>query len=186
MICPNCNREFFEGGEKCPHCGIEIDKGFFETSTNLEDGVVKNKKSPKKIIIAVIAVVLAIAIALGVFYFLNQKNNPGSQEKTLKEILAENTDKTVVEFIHEDFDSDGSYEAYAITSIFEKKDNFYIDADIWFINEDGAHKLKNSVFCYLNGLIDINEKIFVSFEIKTSENAESLSYIYSAKNNKPI
>ncbi|MBE6783303.1 MAG: hypothetical protein E7536_04765 [Ruminococcaceae bacterium] len=146
------------------------------------------EKASKKVVIAVIAVVLIIAlIAGGIFFFRwKEKQSTKNTEEKLTEILEAATTKPIVEMICDDYDKNGTYEAYAIVG--QTGDNqdetehpeFY-NADIYFVSEKEAQLVKENVSGKTNGIIKENKAIFISIEIYTSNTNEGKSFIYTVK-----
>ena len=96
----------------------------------------------------------------------------GSDSKSvLLNLLKNSTTDNVIEFLYDDYDADGKYEAFAVTS------NNSIDLDwncldgcnIWFINSDGANIIKSNFGAKTNGeqignLYEAGNKKFISYK----------------------
>ncbi len=144
----------------------------------------RGKKSQKqKIILSFIAVLLTVAIALtGVLIY---KKLTTTDEEKLIEILEKQTSKPIVEILCKDYDENDTYEAYAVVSSVSKEgDKEYKEADIYYVNEDGAQIIQQNVDGKTNGIISTDDRLFVSYEIK-AENGKTFSYIYTADGEKP-
>ncbi|MBE6782876.1 MAG: zinc-ribbon domain-containing protein [Ruminococcaceae bacterium] len=162
-----------------------------------KQSVVKNNnnKPTKKIIIAAIALLLVIAIVIGGIFFIKWRSNKEHQEEIneaaahLEEILKESTTKPIVEMVVEDYDSNGTYEAYAIVGETDEKDEehpeFY-DADIYFVNQKKAQPVKENVSGKTNGLIELEKIKYISIEVYDNNTNKGKSFIYTAKGENPV
>ena len=195
IICPNCKKELADGTKFCKFCGTPV------TQTNAPKPVPSNvpkqatppapqkKKSSKKIIIAIVAVLLAAIIALGIIFIpdlLKGKKEDNIEEK-LAEVLKESTTKPIVEMVCEDYDNNGTIEAYAIVGETDEEDEehpeFY-DADIYFVNEKEAQPIKENVSGQTNGLIELDETTYISIEVYDEDSDEGKSFIYTVNDDK--
>ena len=216
MICPKCQKELADNAKFCKFCGSPIAQNVtqhisLETGKPLTQNVAKpaqntvpktgnspktevnknNKKSSKKkIIIAVIAVILALLIALGAIFipkFIESKKISDA-EKELTKILEESTTKPIVEMNCRDYDSDGTYEAYAIVGETDGEDEehpeFY-DADIYYVNLKKAQPIKENVSGKTNGYIELEEITYISIEVYIDGEDGGKSFIYTVEDNKP-
>ncbi|MBE6783554.1 MAG: hypothetical protein E7536_06035 [Ruminococcaceae bacterium] len=147
----------------------------------------KKKKSSKGIIIAIVAVLLVAAVVLGIIFMPGLFDKKTSEEEKLKQLLEESTTKPIVEFVCDDYDSDGTYEAYAIVGKTDESDEehpeFY-DADIYFVNQKKAQPIKENISGKVNGKIKLDKIIYISIEIY--EGGKGKSFIYTAKGKKPV
>ena len=153
----------------------------------------KNKKSAKGIILAIIAVILVIAIVVTGWFLWDHfgKNNEEnlSEKEKLTKILEESTTKPIVEFAYDDYDSDGTYEAYAVVGKTADKDEkhpeFY-DADIYFVNTKKAQPIKENISGQVNGKIKLEGTKYISIEVYEDGKETGKSFIYSAKGTKVV
>lgn len=150
------------------------------------------KKSPLKyILIAVGAVLLVAAIVLSIIFLpkLLNKDETADTEEKLTAILKDATSKDVIEFIYEDFDSDETYEAYAVVGKTENEDDkhpTFTEAEIYFVTTDEAEKIKEKVSGKVNGEIEIEDLTYVSIEIFEEGKESGLSYLYTADGDKSV
>ena len=150
------------------------------------------KKSPLKyILIAVGAVLLVAAIVLSIIFLpkLLNKDEAVDTEEKLTAILKDATSKDVIEFIYEDFDSDETYEAYAVVGKTENEDDkhpTFTEAEIYFVTKDEAEKIKEKVSGKVNGEIEIEDLTYVSIEIFEEGKESGLSYLYTADGDKSV
>lgn len=197
MICKNCGRQIENKFTVCKYCGVVTTQGSavdVNAKYNVPSADVsyrpqpteKQKKTPWKIIVPVVAILLVVVFALGMVFGVKGKQK--KYEKLLREMFEDYTDKPVVEFICDDFDDDGVYEAYAVAGESENKGDFteYYDADICFVNETTAGVVKESVRGHSNGVIETDDRTFVSFEVYDEQADEGVSYVYSAIKNRPV
>lgn len=106
MICKNCGKEIFEYENKCPFCGIEIKDADFKKSTSLEGGSASKKKTSKKILISIIAVVLAVAIVIGTILIVDYHKFKKENENIFAPATVSNievTEKEVKYYYHKTY-----------------------------------------------------------------------------------
>lgn len=198
MFCKRCGKQIADGSTSCQYCGAVVTKRpATNTYTNFNAPAAntsyqapqpekKQNKTPWKIIAPVVAVLLVAAIVFGVVSC--SKGKQKEHEDKLRQLLEESTSKPVVEFMCDDFDNNGDFEAYAVVGKSEKKDDIieYYDADICFVNEDSAELIKESVRGHSNGTIESDGKIYVSLEVYDEQTGKGVSLIYSASENRPV
>ena len=196
MFCKRCGKEIPNDSNVCQYCGSQVTpRTSANTYTNFNNTTVnqappvpqkKKKKTPWKIIAPIVAVLLIIAIIFGVFACSNSKKK--AAEEKLRQILAESTTKPVVEFMCEDYDGDGTYEAYAVVGDSEEKEEYveYSDADICFVNEEEAEVIKESVRGHANGTIEVGNTIYVSLEVYDDGAETGKSFIYTAEDSESV
>ena len=148
----------------------------------------KKKKTSAGIVIAIVAVLLVAAVVLGVIFLPGIFNKTTSDEDNLRKILEESTTKPIVEFVCDDYDSDGTYEAYAVVGKTDEADEehpeFY-DADIYFVNLKKAQPIKENVSGKVNGKITLDEIIYISIEVYEEE-GKGKSFIYTVEDEKYV
>lgn len=148
----------------------------------------KKRKNDKSMIVAIIAVILSIALIAGgifTFKFISDKKKEAdlSENRTrFENILKESTTKPIVEMVVEDYDLDGTYEAYAIVGETDEEDEehpeFY-DADIYFVNQKKAQLIKENVSGKVNCLFELDGIIYISIEIYINGTTETYSLIFT-------
>ncbi|MBE6783373.1 MAG: zinc ribbon domain-containing protein [Ruminococcaceae bacterium] len=191
IICPACKKELSDGTKFCKFCGTQImqtDVQQPSMSNPINEYTKKSKKSSKKVTIAIIAVLLVIAVVLSVIFipkFINdEKENEDKQtaEEKLTAILEESTSKPIIDFVCEDYDLNGTYEAYAVVGETDEEDaehpEFY-DADIYFVNEKKAQPVKENVSGKTNGIIELEDIKYISIEVYDDGTDEGKSFIYT-------
>ena len=196
MFCKRCGKEIPNDSNVCQYCGSQVTpRTSANTYTNFNNTTVnqapsapqKNqKKTPWKIIAPVVAVLLIIAIVFGVFACANNKKK--AAEEKLRQILEESTTKPIVEFMCEDYDGDGRYEAFAVVGESEEKAEYieYSEADICHVNEEEAEVIKESVRGHSNGTIEVGNTIYVSLEVYDDGVETGKSFIYTSEDNKYV
>ena len=193
--CPKCGRELADGARFCKFCGSQVLQTNMQNNTQrpvqniqVTTPAPKKKKSSKGIIIAVIAVLLVALIVLGVIFIpdLLGKKDLTDKEKLTK-LLEESTTKPIVEFVYVDYDSDGTYEAYAVVGETDEEDEkhpeFY-DADIYFVNHKKAQPVKENVSGQVNGTMKVDDNKYISIEVYNDGTDEGKSFIYTADGTK--
>ncbi|MBE6782706.1 MAG: zinc-ribbon domain-containing protein [Ruminococcaceae bacterium] len=201
VTCPKCGKQLPDGSKFCKFCGNQVAMMPSQTAPaystvpqkqNNNKASANKKKSPKNIIFAIIAVILVVAIAVtGWFlwdHFGGKKDEESLNDKEkLTKILEESTTKPIVEFVYDDYDSDGTYEAYAVVGETVDEDDkhpeFY-DADIYFVNNKKAQKIKENVSGQVNGKIKLEKTKYISIEVYEDGTKKGKSFIYSAEGTK--
>ncbi|MBP3329616.1 MAG: zinc ribbon domain-containing protein [Clostridia bacterium] len=180
MFCQKCGKQIPEDSRVCQYCGVPVMGQPQNMNVNYQP--MKPKKTPWKIIIPIVAVLLVIAIVIAVVVFVKKKD-----DAKLIEILEKYTDEPIVELICEDFDDNGEKEAYAVVGDSEEKEEYteYIDADVYFVNQTEAEVIKEDVSGHSNGTIEVDDTIYVSFEIYDDEAETGHSYVYTVRENEP-
>lgn len=180
MFCQKCGKQIPEDSRVCQYCGVPVMGQPQNMNANYQP--TKLKKNPWKIIIPIVAVLLVIAIVIAVVVCVKKK-----EDKKLIEILGKYTDEPIVELICEDFDDNGEKEAYAVVGDSEEKEEYteYIDADVYFVNLTEAEVIKEDVSGHSNGTIEVDDTIYVSFEIYDDEAETGHSYVYTIRENEP-
>ncbi|MBQ7956992.1 MAG: zinc-ribbon domain-containing protein [Clostridia bacterium] len=199
MFCKRCGKEIPNNSNVCQYCGSQVTpRTSSNTYTNFNNPTINNhyqappapqknnKKTPWKIIAPIVAVLLIIAIVFGVFACANNKKK--AAEEKLRQILEESTTKPIVEFMCEDYDGDGRYEAFAVVGKSEEKAEYieYSEADICHVNEEEAEVIKESVRGHSNGTIEVGNTIYVSLEVYDDGAETGKSFIYTSEDNKYV
>ncbi|MBQ7957657.1 MAG: hypothetical protein IJ279_06425 [Clostridia bacterium] len=182
MFCERCGKEIDNDSFACKHCG-----GIVSEKSPIQN---KNMKSPKKrLSLKIIVPVVAVVLILAIIFFIAVKNYKKNEDlEILEAILRESTEKPIADFVYEDYDSDGTYEVFAVVgeSAIKDKRTEYSDADIYFVNHTEAQLIKESVCGYFNGVIETDDRIYVSLEVYEDEADKGFSYIYSADAEFPV
>lgn len=195
MVCKRCGKQIPDTSNVCQYCGVmltqrNISNAYNSINVNYQPTSKSKvqKKTPWHVIVVSVAVLLVLMIAVSVLLVKNKnlKDELADKEK-FSLILAEKTDKPVVDFMCKDFDSDGTREAYVVVGDSDSAENEdlpeYYDADIYYVNHKEAQMIKEKVSGKVNGLIENDERLFVSYEIETEGNG--YSYIYTSESNEP-
>lgn len=174
--CPKCGKEVPEKLLFCEQCGERL-------VLSEDNGEKAKKTSNKKYIYVVIAILLVIAILSGVWLIAaKNKKREAENEQKLLELLETSTTKPVVEFICEDFDKNGTIEAFAVVGQIDNSESDhpeYSNADFFYIYEE-AEIIKEDVYGKSNGIIECEEVTYVSFEVYEENSNEGYSFIYTA------
>ena len=187
--CPSCGKQLPDGSRFCKFCGSPVSQmPQVPVQINAQKPASQNKKkkSAKKVILAIIAIILAIAIGFCgwlLWDVIADKNKDVDGEEKLKELLEESTTKPIIEFVYDDYDSDGTYEAYAIVGESDDEDDeehpeFY-DADIYFINPKEAQPIKENISGKYNDFMKIKKAKYISIEIYDEGTKTGKSFIYT-------
>ncbi len=196
MFCKHCGKQINDNQSFCPFCGTAVTVKPSADLQNYSNQVVqsqpqKPKKNKKKVIIAIVAVILAIAIGVGGWFLWDviaeKKKGDSDSKERLEELLKESTTKPIVEFVYDDYDSDGTYEAYAVVGETDEEDEkhpeFY-DADIYFVNHKKAQSIKENISGKVNGTMDVKNLKYISIEVYDDGTDEGKSFIYTADGTK--
>ena len=198
ITCPKCGRELADGARFCKFCGSQVLQTNMQNNTQrpvqnirVTTPAPKKKKSSKGIITAIIAVLLVALIVLGIIFIpdlLDKKKDEDLTDKEkLTQLLEESTTKPIVEFVYDDYDSDGTYEAYAVVGETDEEDEkhpeFY-NADIYFVNLKKAQPIKENISGKSNGKINLDEITYISIEVYEDGTDEGKSFIYTADGTK--
>jgi len=200
IVCPKCGGQLADGAKFCKFCGSATiqPQPQAPVHNNVQSNVQKpasqkpkKKKSSKNIVLAIIAVILVIAIAVGGWLLWDvigeKKKEDLTDEEKLTQILEESTTKPIIEFVYDDYDSDGTCEAYAVVGETDEEDEkhpeFY-DADIYFVNHKKAQPIKENVSGQVNGTIDVEDNKYISIEVYEDGTDEGKSFIYTADGTK--
>ncbi|MBE6782722.1 MAG: zinc-ribbon domain-containing protein [Ruminococcaceae bacterium] len=201
ITCPKCGKQLADGARFCKFCGSQVPQ------INVQNPVQNNaqipareiqvtapapekKKSSKGIVIAIVAIVLIAAIVLGIIFLpdlFGEKEADLTDKEKLTQLLEESTTKPIVEFAYDDYDNNGTYEAYAVVGETDEEDaehpKFY-DADIYFVNEKKAQPIKENISGQVNGTIELDEIIYISIEVFDEDSGEGKSFIYTVDGDK--
>lgn len=126
---------------------------------------------------AAIAVIIIIAFLTGglstYFLFL-------THEKRLRRTLTEITEKPIIEFSYDDFNNDGTKEAFAVAG--NGNEDGFNSAEVWFVSDGAIENLKDNAEGSLNGIVSENNIKYLSVEIKDGDSSHSYIYGVKAKN----
>ncbi|MBE6782388.1 MAG: zinc ribbon domain-containing protein [Ruminococcaceae bacterium] len=202
IVCPKCGKQLADGAKFCKFCGSATIQPqpqapvHNDVQSNVQKPAPqkpKKKKSSKNIVLAIIAVILVIAIAVGGWLLWDvigeKKKEDLTDEEKLTQILEESTTKPIIEFVYDDYDSDGTCEAYAVVGETDEEDEkhpeFY-DADIYFVNNKKAQKIKENVSGKVNGTIKLEDIKYISIEVYEDGTNKGKSFIYTADGTKSV
>ena len=107
-------------------------------------------------------------------------------EERLKIIFEENATDPLREFVYDDFDADGTYEAFAITATDYTPDfvDEFSGVSIWYVNSDGTVSwMGTPEYGYFYGVIDTGSQKFISWE--RIAGSAGRSFIYGVRNQVP-
>ena len=98
-------------------------------------------------------------------------------ETQLRERLAEYGDGNIIWFSSDDFDEDGTYEAFAFVG---KAGAEYMDGVLWYVNENYAAELKESGKWHTPEMVNANGTNFLFAE----NYDDGLTYVFGIENSK--
>ena len=98
-------------------------------------------------------------------------------ETQLRERLAEYGDGNIIWFSFDDFDEDGTYEAFAFVG---KAGAEYMDGVLWYVNENYAAELKESGKWHTPEMVNANGTNFLFAE----NYDDGLTYVFGIENSK--
>lgn len=98
-------------------------------------------------------------------------------ETQLRERLAEYGDGNIIWFSFDDFDEDGTYEAFAFVG---KAGAEYMDSVLWYVNENYAAELKESGKWHTPEIVNANGTNFLFAE----NYDDGLTYVFGIENSK--
>ena len=198
ITCPECGKELADGARFCKFCGSQVLQTNMQNNTQrpvqniqVTTPAPKKKKSTKIVLIAIISIILVVAIVLGIIFIPDligkKKDEDLTDKEKLTQLLEESTTKPIVEFVYDDYDSDGTYEAYAVVGETDEEDEkhpeFY-DADIYFVNLKKAQPIKENISGKSNGKINLDEITYISIEVYEDGTDEGKSFIYTVDGTK--
>lgn len=100
ITCPKCSREINNSANVCPDCGYVFEENteqLFENRTGNEDNIkTKKSKTTKKIVISIIAVIILILFAIGVFFLVTV--NSRTYKKAIELYNTENYSEALENF----------------------------------------------------------------------------------------
>lgn len=108
-------------------------------------------------------------------------------EEKLTDQLKQNTGKPILQFYYDDYDSDGRYEAFAVVGDADDSfmdDNWYSNAEVWFVSEDKTECIKSDIYGFPNGVLKGETYSFLSLE-KSAGGSGSTSYVFGVKDGTP-
>lgn len=163
MICKNCGNVIDDGAAFCDNCGQHVVQPAKSAS-----GTKKLSSNQLIIIIASVAAILVAAIIIATVLVIRPKG------KNLEKKLEGLTDKQIISFCCDDYNSDGSEEAFAIAGT--GSESGFENADIWFVSENAGGKVKENISGRLNGILEENGRKYMCVEV--ADDGGSHSYIY--------
>lgn len=125
----------------------------------------------------------------GVIQLTSKKPNEESEQN--KEVLYDEealiakleavAENPIIYFLWDDYDSDGTYEAFGITAS-EKGEYLYTGVDIWEVNSAGKCRLlKEGLYGDLHdGMVSAGKNKYIVWELSAG-GSESISYVYGVK-----
>ncbi|MBQ7957947.1 MAG: zinc ribbon domain-containing protein [Clostridia bacterium] len=168
MFCRKCGKEIPDDSNVCQYCGVAVVRNQDKNASKevVASGVAvaeKPKKPVWKIIVPIVAVLLVIAIICGAFMIKNISN-----QNKFRKLIENAADKPVVEFIYDDFDKDGTDEAFAVAGE-EDNEGGFKDGEVYFVNDEGANVIRDNAKGYVCGTIETDDRVYVSVEIFKDE-----------------
>lgn len=118
----------------------------------------------------------------------SQTTTKVADKDTLLSLLKSKTADDVVEFIYDDFDANGTFEAFGITAK-EKlvPEDKYNGAQVWYVDSNDAKVIKSGMRDpgYLDTMIVINNKKFLCW-LDNATNYGTYTQIFGVNNGKPF
>lgn len=108
---------------------------------------------------------------------LNMELESADTETQLRERLAEYGEGNIIWFNFDDFDGDGTYEAFAFMG---KASAEYMDGVLWYVNENYAAELKESGKWHTPEIVNANGTNFLFAE----NYDDGLTYVFGIENSK--
>lgn len=108
---------------------------------------------------------------------LNMELESADTETQLRERLAEYGEGNIIWFNFDDFDGDGTYEAFAFMG---KAGAEYMDGVLWYVNENYAAELKESGKWHTPEIVNANGTNFLFAE----NYDDGLTYVFGIENSK--
>ena len=108
---------------------------------------------------------------------LNMELESADTETQLRERLAEYGEGNIIWFNFDDFDGDGTYEAFAFMG---KAGAEYMDGVLWYVNENYAAELKESGKLHTPEIVNANGTNFLFAE----NYDDGLTYVFGIENSK--
>lgn len=181
MYCKKCGKQIDESKSFCGHCGAEVTgkPRFEEAGVISAPSSAKGKKANWKIIIPVIALLLVLLIVIASFVFKDKIN-----EAKYRSLIESSTNAPIVEFMYNDYDRNGSSEAFVITGQCNESGEF-VDSDIYYVNNSEVQLIRESERGYVNGIIETDDRIFVSVEIYGDDGSHT-SDLLTTENDEPM
>lgn len=120
---------------------------------------------------------------------LNEITTQAADKDTLLSLLKVKTADEIVEFVYDDFDDNGTCEAFGITATgkWEPEGNRYNGVQVWYIDTNGATMIKSGMYDpgYLNPLIVINNRKFICW-LEGAANYGTIAQIFGVNNGQPF
>lgn len=113
-----------------------------------------------------------------------------ASQDELEDILAKKTSDAILNFCYDDFDGNGSYEAFAFVGKPDTDDSPAAQGDIWFVTENGAKKLpagNNAVgndYWQTGTVIDMDTRKY--FAIDNYRTTSGVSLVWYVKNGEAV
>ncbi len=169
MKCINCGKEIEDGKFQCPECGaFQIDESKIgQITQEEEDGV------PISTAIATVLVIIFITCAVIGFYFAYGRDK--ISENNIRKQLNNISGESLIEMYYDDFNGDGSKEAFAVTG--SGSSNAVLDGTVWYIKDTTGINIKSDFSGKINGVLVNGNNKFFSFDAK-NEAGEDVSFIF--------
>jgi len=107
----------------------------------------------------------------------------------LLSLLKAKTADEIVEFVYDDFDDNGTFEAFGITAIgnYYSEEKKYNGAQVWYVDSNGATMIKSGMRDpgYLDPLIVINNRKFICW-LENAANYGTCAQIFGVNDGRPF
>lgn len=106
-------------------------------------------------------------------------------EDDLRNLLANTTSEDVLCWFYEDFDGDGTYEAYALTGgSTDDTDNYSIPFSVWFVSQTAGAQWQMESYGFLDSvsILTTGNYKFIEWEQTTMSYYYASAYIFGVKN----
>ena len=121
--------------------------------------------------------------------WIPQHTDLNNTKGKLLSLLKAKTADEVVEFVYDDFDNNGTFEAFGITAIgnYYSEEKKYNGAQIWYVDSNGATMIKSGMRDpgYLDPLIVINNRKFICW-LENAANYGTFAQIFGVNNGQPF
>lgn len=166
MKCINCGCEIKEGKKNCPECGAYQD---------IPKPVQKPEEKMVSLSTAIASVLIIIFVTCAVIGFYFAYGRDKLSETNIRRQLENVSGGKLIEMYYDDFNGDGTKEAFGITGSGSTKS--VINGNVWYIRDKQGVNIKSGFSGGLNGVISESGKKYISVEVNDG-NGESVSFIW--------
>lgn len=207
-ICPNCGKAVKAGMRFCTGCGYSFEdysansdsgkssslkEDYDDILENYDEESTKKKNTSKTFLIILITslvLIIGAVVVLILFWdkFFPQEPVVPTTVEDFQKNIEEHTKKGILDIKCEDFDGDGTKEAFAIVGTKNVEKGGFKNAELWYADADETKALKKNMYGHSNGLIDSGTAKYISLEVENDAAADddtapkTLSYVFGVSN----